>query len=60
MRKYYCDLCKKEIKKEEAMESCVKMRKAMKNDNKDLFDIWFKDYCKDCAEKYVKGEITNL
>ena len=60
MREYYCDLCKKEIKKEEATESCVKMCKAMKDDPKDLFKLWFNDYCKECADKYIKGEIKEL
>lgn len=63
MKKQTCDLCKKEISKEEVTESCMKLRKAMQPNNPGLFDIWFRNYCAGCADdalKYMKGEIREL
>jgi hypothetical protein len=57
---YYCDLCKKEVSRKEAEDSSIAMRKAMKNDDPNIFDIWFGDYCKNCANKYISGEIKSL
>ena len=59
-KKLKCNLCGKVISEDEAEESCKKMRFAMQPNDPNIFDIWFGDYCDECAEKYIKGEITEL
>ena len=54
MKKYTCDKCGKEIKREEATNSCLEMRKSMKDNDPHIFDVWFWNYCTECADKYIQ------
>lgn len=47
---YHCQNCGKEIKSVECYESAKILRNRIPNDNSSIFDIWFMDYCNDCAK----------
>lgn len=60
MKRRVCDKCGKLITKEEADASCDKMRKSMPDNDPHSFDVWFWNYCNDCAEKYISQKKQGL
>lgn len=59
MTRKICEKCGKPITPEEASASCQKMRKAMNDDDPHIFDVWFRDYCDDCSDKFTEEKEKN-
>ena len=47
---YHCQKCGKEIGNMECYESAKILRKRVPDGDPKIFDVWFMDYCNDCAE----------
>jgi hypothetical protein len=60
MKRYVCDKCGKLITRDEADESCKQMRNSMSDTDSDIFDVWFWNYCQDCAQKYISQKKQGL
>ena len=46
---YHCQKCGKEIGNLECYESAKILRKRVPSGDPKIFDVWFMDYCNDCA-----------
>ena len=48
---YHCQRCKKEIGSIECYQAAKILRKRIPNGDPKIFDVWFMDYCTDCAKE---------
>lgn len=51
-KKRPCQRCGKIISYEESLNSAAKIRKKLDDTSTLIFDVWFWNYCDDCAENY--------
>lgn len=49
---YYCDKCGKKITKQEALDNSIVRRKKLDDKDPRIFDVWFEDWCTDCANNW--------